>query len=260
VDLSYYELVFKMLSGKFKVVSLALAVVALSAALVILTANPPKTLKTAAGEVGENRSTLSVSGLGIVTVKPDQVSVSLTVETEAENASEALSENSELMNKVINAIKKLGLEDKELKTATLNIYPQYFYPTDKPPVLTGYKAVNTIIVTTKKLEIVGLLIDTATANGINRIEGVWFSISNELMNSTKLTLISMAVEDAKRKAEAALKPLKMSIIGVKSIEIVEVSGYEVTQYRALSTTSETTPILPGEAEIAVTVHVVFYIG
>jgi len=208
-------LVFRKLSGKFKAASLALAILALSAALIILTITPPKTLKTAVGEVGENRSTLSVSGLGIITVKPDQVSVRLTVETEAENASGALSENSELMNKVINAIKQLGLEDRELKTATLNIYPQYFYPTDKLPVLTGYKAVNTIIITTKKLEVVGLLIDTVVANGINRIEGVWFSISNELMNSARLTLISMAIEDAKRKAEAALKPLNMSIIDVK---------------------------------------------
>jgi len=249
-----------MLSGKFKAASLALAILALSVALIILMMTPPKTLKTAVGELGENRSTLSVSGLGIITVKPDQVSVRLTVETEAENASEALSKNSELMNKVINAIKQLGLEDRELKTATLNIYPQYFYPADNPPVLTGYKAVNTLIVTTKKLEIVGLLIDTAVANGINRIEGVWFSISNELMNSTKLTLISMAVEDAKRKAEAALKPLNMSIIGVKSIEVVDVSGYEVIQYKVLGMVSETTPILPGEAEITVNVHVVFYIG
>jgi len=208
-------LVFRKLSGKFKAASLALAILALSAALIILTITPPKTLKTAVGEVGENRSTLSVSGLGIITVKPDQVSVRLTVETEAENASGALSENSELMNKVINAIEQLGLEDRELKTATLNIYPQYFYPTDKLPVLTGYKAVNTIIITTKKLEVVGLLIDTVVANGINRIEGVWFSISNELMNSARLTLISMAIEDAKRKAEAALKPLNMSIIDVK---------------------------------------------
>ncbi len=208
-------MVFRKLSGKFKAASLALAILALSAALIILTITPPKTLKTAVGEVGENRSTLSVSGLGIITVKPDQVSVRLTVETEAENASGALSENSELMNKVINAIKQLGLEDRELKTATLNIYPQYFYPTDKLPVLTGYKAVNTIIITTKKLEVVGLLIDTVVANGINRIEGVWFSISNELMNSARLTLISMAIEDAKRKAEAALKPLNMSIIDVK---------------------------------------------
>ena len=208
-------MVFRKLSGKFKAASLALAILALSAALIILTITPPKTLKTAVGEVGENRSTLSVSGLGIITVKPDQVSVRLTVETEAENASGALSENSELMNKVINAIEQLGLEDRELKTATLNIYPQYFYPTDKLPVLTGYKAVNTIIITTKKLEVVGLLIDTVVANGINRIEGVWFSISNELMNSARLTLISMAIEDAKRKAEAALKPLNMSIIDVK---------------------------------------------
>ncbi|MBS7613520.1 SIMPL domain-containing protein, partial [Candidatus Bathyarchaeota archaeon] len=200
-----------MTSGGFKITFLIVAILIFSVAIVILTITSPENLKTATGVVEENRSTLSISGIGLITVKPDQVSVRLTLETEAKTASEALSKNTELMNKVIEAVKQLGLEDRELKTTALSIYPQYFYPKDEPPILTGYMAVNTITVTTKKLEIVGLLIDTAVANGINRIDGVWFSVSNELMNSTKLTLISLAVEDAKRKAEAALKPLDMSV-------------------------------------------------
>lgn len=246
-----------MSSGGFKIAFLIVAILVFSAAMAILIITSPENLKTATGVVEENRSTLSVSGIGLITVKPDQAAVSLTLETEAETASEALSKNTELMNKVVEAIKQLGLEDRELKTTTLNIYPQYFYPKDEPPILTGYRAMNTITVTTKKLEIVGLLIDTAVANGINRIDGIWFSVSNELMNSTKLTLISLAVEDAKRKAEAALEPLDMSITGVKSVEVVDASVYGASRYEVLGMA---TPILPGETEIRVAVYVVFYIG
>lgn len=253
-------LVFEMKDRGFKVVLLSSATLVLLVALAFLTLSPPKNLKTATGVVEENKSTLSVSGMGLITVKPDQVSVSLTVETEAETASEALSKNTELMNRVIESIKQLGLEDRELKTTTLSIYPQYYYPKDEPPVLRGYRAVNTVTVTTKKLEVIGLLLDTAVANGVNRIDGVWFSISDELMNSTKLSLISLAVEDAKRKAEAALEPLNMSIIGVKNIEVLDISRWTVARYETSGITLQTTPIYPGEVEITVTVYVTFYVG
>ncbi|MEM3545900.1 MAG: SIMPL domain-containing protein [Candidatus Bathyarchaeia archaeon] len=249
-----------MKDREFKIAFLSSATLVLLVALAFLTLSPPKNLKTATGVVEENKSTLSVSGISLITVRPDQVSVSLTIETEAETASEALSKNTELMNRVIEAMKQLGLDDRELKTTTLAIYPQYYYPKDEPPVLRGYRAVNTVTVTTKKLEIIGLLIDVAVANGINRIDGIWFSVSDELMNSTKLFLISLAVEDARRKAEAALKPLNMSIIGVKSIEVLDTSRWAIARYETSDMLLQTTPIYPGEVEITVTIYVVFYVS
>ena len=68
------------------------------------------------------------------------------------------------------------------------------------------------------------------------------------------------MENAKLKAEAALEPLGMSITGVKSIEIKEAGWYYPVVYREAAETVATTPIMPGEIEVTVTVYVVFYIG
>lgn len=207
----------------------------------------------------EEEHTLSVVGIGSTSVKSDLASIVLTVEVKAENASEAVRENSESMWRVVSALKQLGLEDYEIKTRQIGLFPEYFYPEGEPPVLTGYRAVNSITVTTRKFDLLGLIIDTAVANGVNRVEGVWFTLSKELQESVKLQLISLAVENAKLKAEAALKPLGMSVKGVKSIEVRETGWYQPVIYRETIETAATTPVMPGEVEVTVTVDVVFYI-
>ncbi|MEM3104781.1 MAG: SIMPL domain-containing protein, partial [Candidatus Bathyarchaeia archaeon] len=70
----------------------------------------------------------------------------------------------------------------------------------------------------------------------------------------------LAVEDARRKAEAALKPLNMSIIGVKSIEVLDTSRWAIARYETSDMLLQTTPIYPGEVEITVTIYVVFYVS
>jgi len=243
---------------KTRTIFTVVVIVAISTLFLMLTFTPENSTATDGNE--EAKPTLSVMGVSSMNVQPDLASVALTVEVKAENASEAMGKNAEIMSRVINALKQLGLEDDEIRTRHVGLYPEYFYPKDKPPVLIGYKAVNSITVTTQKFDILGLIIDTAVANGVNKVEGVWFTLSKKLQDSVKLQLISSAMENAKLKAEAALEPLGMSITGVKSIEIKEAGWYYPVVYREAAETVATTPIMPGEIEVTVMVYVVFYIG
>ncbi|MEK6870822.1 MAG: SIMPL domain-containing protein, partial [Thermoproteota archaeon] len=52
-----------------------------------------------------------VTGSAISSVEPDLVNISFGVEIQEKTASEALATNSELMNKVIAAIKQVGITD-----------------------------------------------------------------------------------------------------------------------------------------------------
>lgn len=61
-------------------------------------------------------------------VQPDLASIALTVEVKAKNASEAMRKNAEVMSRVISALKQLGLEDDEIKTRRVGLFPEYFYP------------------------------------------------------------------------------------------------------------------------------------
>jgi uncharacterized protein YggE len=60
-------------------------------------------------------------------VKPDKVTLSLSVETTNTTANAALNANSEAMNKTLNALKAAGVRENETSTSFFNISPNYNY-------------------------------------------------------------------------------------------------------------------------------------
>ena len=70
-------------------------------------------------------STLFVVGNAQAMVKPDKVTLSLSVETTNTTANAALNANSEAMNKTLNALKAAGVRENETSTSFFNISPNY---------------------------------------------------------------------------------------------------------------------------------------
>ena len=65
----------------------------------------------------DNNKTLLTTGSATTQVKPDKVTVSLGVETTNTKAKAALDANSELMNKIISALKIAGVKENETSTS-----------------------------------------------------------------------------------------------------------------------------------------------
>ena len=214
--------------------------------------------------------TLHATGTAIKKVSPDKVSVTLGVETQEKTAKEAAANNAEMMNAIINKLKALGLSTDEISTSYYNIYPIYEYPPviyekDIPrpqsPVLVGYRATNTIIITTSASEDVGAIIDAAVDAGANQVQGVSYFVSEEVQGQMNKQLIEQAVLDAKAKAESALSPLNMQIVGVKNINLNDVY-FPVYSYDkvAFEGGAAPTPILPSQQQVSASVSVTFIIG
>jgi len=72
-------------------------------------------------------NTLFVSGAATTNTKTDKVIVSLGVETTDKTAEKALWSNSNLMNKVIDALKQSGVKQDETSTSAFSIKPNYNY-------------------------------------------------------------------------------------------------------------------------------------
>lgn len=75
-------------------------------------------------------NTLFVSGSASNQTKPDKVTVSLGVETIDDTAQAALTLNSDLMTKVLEALKAAGVQENETSTSTFSITPNYNYSSD----------------------------------------------------------------------------------------------------------------------------------
>lgn len=139
--------------------------------------------------------TITVSGTATITVDPDEAVVMLGVRTEAPRAQDALDQNSVKMAKVLAALRELGLDDDDLATSMLELYPRY---DNSGNAIVGYDASNQISVTMTDLDGVGRVIDTAVDHGANVAGGISFRVSDA--NEGLDAALAEAVGDAKDKA------------------------------------------------------------
>ena len=220
--------------------------------------------KTDVNEVTDvtSENSITVSGQGIVYAKPDVGYVNVGVEIQRLTAKEASEENAKIMNQIVSALLKLGVKEDDLTTLDYSIQPVYNYPEKEAPVLVGYVVRNNLsIKITKKLSngeldtgFLSEVLDTATLNGANVISGLSFDISNK--DELKLEAIKLAMEDAKKKAEAALEVVDEKIKGVAEINISDVY-YPVYRDVKNITSEMQTPIFTGTESVQVTVDVKF---
>jgi uncharacterized protein YggE len=238
-----------------------------------------------------NLSTLSISSTTTTEVRPDQLSVTVGVETNDTTAQEAVSQNANLTAQVIAALRGLGIGENRIETSSYSVLPIYQYIQPPQPCIEifppppgcetrqeiiGYRATNTVTVTldvpffrmvTETVPDVnaGQVIDAAVTAGANRVEGIVFFISPDRQEEIRDTLIGDAIANARQRANIAAEALGMTVSGVQSATInpLDFPVFSVDLQEgaaAADTVSAPTQILPAEQEVSTTVSVVFYIG
>ena len=150
-----------------RLLTLTLAAAALLAVAALAGVGRPE---AAHGDVA-SADTVTTTGHGVVTVVPDEASVSAGVHTQAVTAAAALSQNAKLMTSVIAALKAAGGSD--LQTQQVSLYPQ----TNDQNQVTGYVADNSVSAKTK-IAGAGALIDAAVAAGANNVSGPALDVSD----------------------------------------------------------------------------------
>lgn len=173
------------------------------------------------GQEIETKNTITVSDRAEVYAKPDLALTTFSVTTEAQTVAQAMSDNTGKMNNIIDAMKDLGVKEKDLKTTTFNIYPRYEYRSAEifPPspsgrrVLVGYEVTQSLQVKIRDLEKIGQIIQKATDQGANQVGDLQFTIDQQ--DEFKKQARQEAIAKAKDKAEEIAKQL-----GIKLVRIV----------------------------------------
>lgn len=255
-------------------------IIAISVMTISLTAsgNNVNAQNITAQNVTVNNSTLEVMGNAQTMVKPDKVTLSLSIETTNTTANEALTANSRAMNNTLEALKAADVQENETSTSFFNISPNYNITQedeDSPPVETqdiiSYTVTNSITVDSFNLLNVSQWIDTAVQAGVNDISSISFSLSDEKSELVKNDLLKQAVTNAKNKADIAASALGLKVIGVKSIIIEGVDGIpplppqpflakEAVGTAAAPEAGPPTPIVVGEQQVTTDVNIAFFIG
>jgi hypothetical protein len=147
---------------------------------------------------------IEVAGTGEATATPDRAHVVVAVQTKARTAAAAGQENATRSQRVLQALRALGIPAAQLATLDYTVQPSYTYPGDgKPPVLAGYEARSTVRVEVRSLPQVGPVLDAALGAGANSIGGVTFFVANP--EAVRRDALAAATTDARLSAETIAK-------------------------------------------------------
>ncbi|MEZ5334810.1 MAG: SIMPL domain-containing protein [Methanolobus sp.] len=237
-----------------------LAIIALSIVLVVMSLTIYAI--TQSGAEQGTADTITMSGYAEQKVVPDTASINIGVVIQAETAKEASDENAAIMTAVMSELKAIGLEDREIQTSYVSVYPVYNY--DGEMSITGYSASNSVTVSTTNLDYLSDIVDKSTAAGANQIGSVSFSVSDDMQEQLREDLMDEAVANAKTKADSLADSLNLKITGVQTASVSDSSDtrvyYAAAVEEAMDEGAPSTPISPGESTVSMSVQVTYYIG
>lgn len=201
---------------------------------------------------------LDISATGEVSRVPDVAIISTGVVTRASTASAAIQQNAQRMERVRAALKRAGIEDRDIQTSTLSLNPEYNYQQNQAPKLTGYQASNQVSVRFRDIGETGKILDALVSEGANQISGPNLTIDKP----------EAALDEARVKAIAtgrARADLYARALGMRVVRLLSVSesgGYAVPPpmpmyARAEMAQDASTKIDPGEQKIQVSVAMSF---
>jgi uncharacterized protein len=201
---------------------------------------------------------LDVVAEGRSTRVPDLATIRSGVVTQGATAQAALSENAQRMDRVIAALKRAGVADRDIQTATIQLNPQYRYGENVPPTITGYQATNSVSVRFRDVAKSGAILDALVREGANQIDGP--NLAVEAMDAALDEARTDAIRRARARADlyakaAGLRVERILVIAEGSAPMPP-QPMPVMAMRA-EMAAKDSQVLPGQQDINATVTVRF---
>lgn len=215
-------------------------------------AQQPPVTQTIAG----TRLDLEVSGE--VTRVPDVAIISAGVVSRSATASGALQDSADRMARVLAALKRAGIADRDLQTSNISLEPQYRYPQNAEPELAGYTASNTLTVRFRDIRSSGKILDALVSQGANQINGPNLVVDNP--QSALDEARAQAVVKGRARADLYARSLGMRVVRLVSVAEQGASQVIAPMAQGMITVTGTrmaTKIESGEQKLQVTLAMTF---
>lgn len=200
--------------------------------LLILTVGTILVVALILARENKQQDRFTVAGSGTVYAKADIANINVGLKTGVKKtAAEATQESTLKMNNIIAELKKLKVEEKDIKTSDYNLNPIYNYTQDSGQVLEGYEVAQTLSLKIRDLNAIGEVIARTTEQGANQIGNINFTIDDEF--ALKNQARELAIEKAKEKAKMIAKQSGMRLGSIKNVT----EGSDVPTYRTYSNAS-----------------------
>src|SRR5215472_6822304 len=196
------------------------------------TGNAALTAAAAAPAAGSAR--ITVTGTGKVSGVPNQLALSMGVQTSGASVATALRQANSAVRSITAVLRRSGVAAPDIQTSGLSIYPNYSGNSGIP---SGYQVSEQLTITLRRLSAAGSQISAAAR--------------------------AKAVADAKAKATAYARALGRPLGAVVSMSETPVAQpYPVPEFASASASRApaAVPVHPGTQQLSVTVTVIFALG
>jgi len=175
------------------------------------------------GKSPDIKDRITVSGEGKVTIKPDVALISIGVISESGTVAQAQKDNTDKMNKIVEALKKeFKIADKDLQTSNYSVNPKYDWSNQTQRII-GYTVSQNVSVKARNFDQIGNIIARAGELGSNSVNGPDFTIDDP--EAYRAQAREKAITQAKEKADVLAKQ-----VGIKLGRIVDFSEGTVGGY------------------------------
>jgi uncharacterized protein YggE len=160
----------------------------------------------------------------------------------------------------LNAVGKVGIRTNDIQTSRLTLNPVYAPRSPEAaqaPRIVAYQASNIVSVRIVDLSKVGPVIDAGLKAGSNEVQGVVFSLRDDL--AARQQALKEAVTEARRKAEVMAEALNVRLGPPHEVIENGVSFMPRSDYggvaMARAADMAPTPVSPGQLEIQANVTI-----
>jgi uncharacterized protein YggE len=207
----------------------------------------------------KNTALVTVMGEGKIKIVPDQVVISLSIETKGTETKAVKEQNDAKTAAVLKGIKKWGLAPADLQTQRVSLQPSYDYETKKT-FIHANQSISLLLRDLSKYD--GLMTDMVTA-GITNISSVVFQSSQQAKLQSSVR--KLAMQNAVEKAQDYLSVVGQKVGKVQSISDTAVSESPRPFYNSkmMAMQADGAPretLAAGELELSVQIQVSFYIS
>lgn len=186
-------------------------------------------------------ASISVSGEGEVTAKPDIATVTFTIRELAKTVPEAQKLAEAKITSALKELKVLEVQEKDTRTLSYTVNPKYEYqqvgycngyvcPPSKS-VITGYEVTQSVSVKVRKVDQAGEIIGVLGKVNITEISGPDFTVDD--MDKVKADAKALAIKNAQEKASATAKALGVSLGAITQFN-EDAGGYYPQMYRSMA--------------------------
>ena len=165
------------------------------------------------------------------------------------------------MKGVFDALRKLGVPEKNIQTVNFSVSPQYTGGgNNERPKLTGYQVSNDVSVLLEDVSKLGTALDALVTSGSNQMNGINFSIRDTAPMLAKAR--ADAIADARTRAETYAKAAGVTLGPIQSISEGTAIQPPRPMYRVMAMAAQadrSVPVAAGEESVAADVSVVWEI-